>query len=102
MVDIWKEREKALENQYFYNLEKEKIARMKDDARDQLIKELCHNRCPKCGEVIEALTFRGVPLDKCPGCGGIWLGPNDLKQLSEKDHRNWFERWFNPEPGDVA
>jgi Zn-finger nucleic acid-binding protein len=38
-----------------------------------------------------------VPLDKCPGCGGIWLGPNDLKMLAEKDHRTWFDRWFRAE-----
>lgn len=97
MTDIWKEREKALENQYIYEREKELIAKMRKQERDRLVKELCHNRCPKCGEEIEAMTFRGVPLDKCPGCGGVWLGPNDLKILSEKDHRTWFEKWFKAE-----
>jgi hypothetical protein len=94
MANIWDEREKALENQYIYNQEKEKIEKLRGEAREQLIREMCRNRCPKCGERIEPLNFRGVPLDRCPGCGGVWLGPNDLKALSAKDHRSWFDLWF--------
>jgi Zn-finger nucleic acid-binding protein len=40
------------------------------------------------------MEFRGVPLDKCESCGGVWLGPRDLQILAEKDHRTWFDRWF--------
>jgi hypothetical protein len=47
--------------------------------------------------MLEAMAFRGVPLDKCPGCGGVWLGPRDLQLLAEKDHRTWFEKWFKGE-----
>jgi hypothetical protein len=97
MTDAWEERKKALENEYFYKLEKEQIEEMRSTAREKLTRELCRNRCPKCGEPIEALEFRGVPLDKCPGCGGVWLGPRDLQLLSEKDHRTWFDRWFHAE-----
>lgn len=97
MTDIWEERKKALENEYFYKLEKEHIAKMKEGAREQLIRECCRNRCPKCGEAIQPMTFRGVPLDKCPACGGVWLGPRDLQILSQKDHRTWFEKWFKGE-----
>jgi hypothetical protein len=97
MTDLWEERKKALENQYFYAEEKEKIEKMRTEAREKVIREYCRNRCPKCGEAIQALTFRGVPLDKCPGCGGVWLGPNDLQLLSEKDHRTWFDKWFKGE-----
>lgn len=97
MTNIWQEREKAFENEYIYRKEKEKIEQMKREAREQMIRELCRNRCPKCGDQIEAMTFRGVPLDKCPGCGGVWLGPNDLQILSSKDHRTWFDMWFRGE-----
>jgi hypothetical protein len=97
MTDIWEERKKALENEYFYKLEKAKIEKMKESSREQLIRESCRNRCPKCSEALEAMTFRGVPLDKCPGCGGVWLGPRDLQMLAEKDHRTWFEKWFKGE-----
>lgn len=99
MKDIWLEREKGLEKEYIYKQEKEKLDHMKREAREQLIRELCKNRCPKCGEPIQPQTFRGVPLDKCPGCGGVWLGPRDLQILATKDHRTWFEKWFKGEEG---
>ncbi|MEJ2698722.1 MAG: zf-TFIIB domain-containing protein [Desulfuromonadales bacterium] len=97
MADIWEERKKALENEYFYKEELKKIEKMRAEDREKLIRECCHNRCPKCGKAIEAMTFRGVPLDKCPGCGGVWLGPRDLQILAEKDHRTWFDKWFKGE-----
>ncbi len=97
MANAWDERKKALENEYFHKKEQATIERMKHDAQEKLVKSCCTGRCPKCGEQIEAMTFRGVPLDRCSGCGGIWLGPNDLKTLAENDHRNWFDRWFNME-----
>jgi uncharacterized protein len=97
MANLWDERRKALENAYFYRQEREKIEKMQTENREKLIRELCKNRCPKCGTAIQAMVFRGVPLDKCPGCGGVWLGPRDLQILAEKDHRTWFETWFKGE-----
>ena len=97
MTDLWEERKKALENSYFYKHEKELIEKMRDEHREQLIRELCRNRCPKCGHEIVPMEFRGVPLDKCVKCGGVWLGPKDLQILAEKDHRTWFEHLFKSE-----
>lgn len=97
MADVWEERKKALENEYFYRKEKEKLEKMKEEAREAFTREVCRNRCPKCGDPIEPMEFRGVPLDKCPGCGGVWLGPRDLQILAEKDHRSWFDKWFKSE-----
>ena len=91
------DREKALESEFIRKKEKELLEQAKKEAQDRIVREICHNRCPKCGEVIEPLTFRGVPLDKCPGCGGVWLGPKDLQILASKDHRSWFEKWFKGE-----
>lgn len=97
MANIWEEREKALENQYFHNKEQATMEKLKEESKEKNIRELARGRCPKCGEPLQALTFRDVPLDKCPACGGVWLGPKDLQILSQKDHRTWFERWFKEE-----
>ena len=97
MSNAWDERKKALENEYFHKKELAILGQMKTDAQETLARSCAKGRCPKCGDKIEPMTFRDVPLDKCPGCGGIWLGPNDLKMLAEKDHRTWFDRWFHSE-----
>lgn len=91
MTDAWDDRKKALENEFFHKKEQETLAKMKQEA----IEEACLGHCPKCGKIIEPITFHGVPLDRCSGCGGVWLGPNDFKVFAAKDHRSWFERWFN-------
>jgi uncharacterized protein len=94
MSNIWDERKKALENEYFQRQEREKIEKLRKAAQMEQEQNACHNRCPKCGQQLEAMNFREVPLDKCPDCGGVWLGPKDLQILAEKDHRTWFEKWF--------
>ncbi|MCF6239541.1 MAG: zf-TFIIB domain-containing protein [Candidatus Marinimicrobia bacterium] len=104
MKDAWEVRKKALENKDLQDLENVLIEKIKTDTREKLIRKYCHNRCPKCGDPIEPIDFRGVPMDRCLNCGGVWLGPNDLRILSEKDHRTWFDRWFKEETagGEVS
>lgn len=97
MADLWEERKRALENEYFHRKEREQIARIKEAEQEEMSRRYSRNRCPKCGRMLQAKTFRGVPLDQCISCGGIWLGPRDLQILSEKDHRTWFEKWFQNE-----
>jgi len=97
MTDAWDDRKKAIENQYFHNMERELIEKLKGETKEKLIHEHCLGRCPKCGDKIQPLVFRGVPMDQCPGCKGVWLGPKDFQLLSEKDHRTWFDQWFHTE-----
>lgn len=102
MTDAWDERRKALENEYFYKHERVLIEKLHAETKEKTIRELCKNRCPKCGESLMAMVFRDVPLDKCCACGGVWMGPKDLQILSEKDHRTWFDKWFREKEEEPA
>ena len=41
MKDVWNEREKAFENQYFRDVERKQIEAMKDKMHESQIRELC-------------------------------------------------------------
>ncbi len=40
--------------------------------------------CPKCQDTpLKATTVRGVELDQCPSCRGLWFDENELTTLVE-------------------
>ena len=40
------------------------------------------HQCPVCREPLVALELRGVEIDYCPTCGGTWLDPGELEQIT--------------------
>ncbi|MCA9654851.1 MAG: zf-TFIIB domain-containing protein [Myxococcales bacterium] len=61
---------------------------LSDEERDELrARHWMH--CPKCGMTLDEITFRGVKVDKCFGCGGVYLDDGELEQLAGKP--GWFE-----------
>ena len=48
------------------------------------LKELHWMCCPKCGGELDEITFRGVKVDKCFACGGVYLDDGELEQLAGK------------------
>ncbi|MDM7917096.1 MAG: zf-TFIIB domain-containing protein, partial [Candidatus Eisenbacteria bacterium] len=37
--------------------------------------------CPKCGDHLEEVESDGVKIDRCEGCGGIYLDRGELEML---------------------
>lgn len=58
------------------------------------LRQLHFMHCPKCGAELSEVVFRGVKVDKCFGCGGVYLDDGELEQLAGKP--GWFEamRYF--------
>ncbi|WP_424018342.1 zf-TFIIB domain-containing protein [Halorientalis pallida] len=48
--------------------------------------------CLACGTTLDQRTEHGVTIDYCPNCGGVWLDPGELEQLtgheSHSHHRD--------------
>ena len=65
--------------------EEEKIAKMKD-AEKKKHKELHHMRCPKCGMQLVEIDYKGIKIDRCTGCTGVWLDAGELEQVAELEH----------------
>ena len=53
-------------------------------AEREALRKLHHMHCPKCGSDLDEIMFRGVRVDKCFGCGGVWLDDGELEELSAK------------------
>lgn len=49
------------------------------------LKELHWMRCPKCGMELHAILFKGVTIDKCFGCHGVFLDDGELEALAGKE-----------------
>jgi len=37
--------------------------------------------CPKCGAGMDREGVEGVAIDRCPGCGGLWLDALEREKL---------------------
>ena len=49
------------------------------------LKELHYMKCPKCGNSLSEIEYRGVRIDRCGNCSGVWLDAGELEQLSQKE-----------------
>lgn len=76
------------EEEYFARAEAEKKRKRTLEATQALgaqererLRELHYMRCPKCGMQLVELSLRGVQVDRCFGCNGIFLDEAEVKQL---------------------
>jgi hypothetical protein len=76
------------EDEYFARLEFERRrkeiegrqAKMQGEERARL-KELHHMRCPKCGMELAEIEFKGIKVDRCVSCGGLWFDGGEIDQV---------------------
>lgn len=47
-------------------------------AERQKLKDQHWMRCPKCGMELAELDYRGIKIDQCSSCNGIWLDAGEL------------------------
>lgn len=62
--------------------EEEKHKKLREEEKNKL-KELHYMRCPKCGMELIEIDYKGIEVDKCSGCGGIWLDAGELEAVSK-------------------
>ena len=63
-------------------IEEEKIKKLAEDDRKKL-KELHFMRCPKCGMELGEVDYKGIRIDKCFQCEGIWLDAGELELVAK-------------------
>src|SRR5262249_32307417 len=78
--DIMKLMERAKEDIYFAERDRELIEKLKQELK-KVDKESSRVRCPKCPGHLETYTFQGIALDRCQSCGGIWMDKGELEAV---------------------
>lgn len=97
MANKWDERKKAQEDEYFIKKERELLAQLKakqDKEARESVRETCHMRCPKCGEILKERSFQKILVDQCVGCHGIWLDAGELEQVEQKESGSWLGKFW--------
>lgn len=64
-----------------YRLAKEVAAKEKA-AEAEALKQAHWMKCPKCGHDLSTVQFRGVEIDKCFHCNGMFLDDGELEKLA--------------------
>ncbi len=89
------------EEEYFIRLEFERAKKVEEDLKEKMLekeknslKELHYMRCPKCGMQLITIDFRGLKIDKCTGCAGVWLDEGELEAIVELD-KSVISRFFS-------
>lgn len=88
------------EEEYFAKLEferkkkaqAEQQARMAGEEKVKL-KELHYMHCPKCGMNLITIDYRGIAVDRCSGCEGIWLDYGELKAVTDLEKSKLDKLW---------
>lgn len=80
------------EEEYFAKVEMEKKQAYAEKLKGQMaeeeltkLKELHWHHCAKCGFEMHTIVFKGVRIEKCPHCGGIFLDAHELETLAGKE-----------------
>ena len=89
------------EEEYFVRIEQEmkkqreeqQKKRASKEQREKL-RELHFMKCPKCGTDLVEIDFKGMKIDECLSCGGIWLDVGELDALA-KIEKPVLEKLFN-------
>ncbi len=78
------------EDEYFVRQEYEKkkaaeaakFALLAEEEKNKQ-KELHWMYCPKCGTTLSEIDFKGIKIDKCSHCDGVWLDAGELESINK-------------------
>jgi ribosomal protein L37AE/L43A len=80
------------EEEYFARLEFERLQKIEHERQQRLaaeekkrLKELHYMQCPKCGMKLVEIDYRGLKIDKCTECEGVWLDAGELERVAQLD-----------------
>ena len=83
------EKPTEVEEEYFARMEYERRKKVEEERQNKLaveekkrLRELHFLRCPKCGMQLLEIDYKGIKVDKCSECEGIWLDAGEMEAAS--------------------
>lgn len=96
MSDIFDDRRKGLEEEYFHRKNKEAMEKLReklDVAEAAKAAGQSTMQCPRCDGKLRESKFEEVVIDTCEKCGGVWLDSGELEQLTKRES-GWLGRFW--------
>ena len=96
------------EDEYFVREDAEKKRKLalqakkeKQEAELKQLKALHWMHCPKCGLGMHEVKYKGVDVDVCFSCGGVFLDRGELEHITTKEETKGVMsavlNWLKPE-----
>lgn len=95
MADIFDERRRALEDEYFRRKDKEALEHLREHIRDEARKNSGTPTmdCPRCPGKLHAENYNDVQIDRCDNCGGVWIDAGELVEILSQESTT--SRWLH-------
>ena len=74
-------------------IEEEKHKRLAEEEKKRL-KELHYMQCPKCGMELIEIDYKGMKIDECSECYGIWLDAGELETVAKLE-KTGLDKFFS-------
>lgn len=78
------------EEEFFARTELERLKKSEEEKQKKLLQqerqrlqELHYMRCPKCGMELIEINYKGIKIDRCSECDGVWLDAGELESISK-------------------
>jgi len=56
--------------------------RKRSAGEQEELRQKTYMRCPRCSCMLAETAENGVTVDRCTGCGGVWLDAGELDQVA--------------------
>jgi uncharacterized protein len=95
--DAWEKLKKQKEEDYYARRSGDPTQwlRLKDAEEERRqVRQVCHMRCPSCGQKLDEHSLEGGILQFCPECGGLWLERSEAEHLARREGATVLAQWL--------
>jgi hypothetical protein len=89
------------EEEFFARMEFEKKKKIEEEKHKKLaeeekkrLKQLHYMHCPKCGMELIEIDYKGIKIDECSECEGIWLDAGELETVAKLE-KTGLDKFFS-------